>query len=229
MEKIKIQINDFLDSKFPYLPDRIIEKHLKTQVRDIEPYYFIHILADNGELNRIPDKFLTKDTLSFKALDGWTAMHYAAASSCLHQIPNLSGELLEISSKGVATPMHYITEAREWKLVEQFLTPERICTRDETGATLLHAAIDNNSPDELPSKMFTPETLMAEDDYGTCVWHVIADHHPEFIENFLGMEFPSACARITGKEWWNKNEEILRKKKDVGKRAQTEVHDIDLF
>ena len=55
-----------------------------------------------------------------------------------------------------------------------------------------------------------------------------ANYAQEYVDNFLGMDFPNSAKQIIGETWWNKNETFKAEKAKLKLRVESN-HEIELF
>ena len=236
------------------LAPEVIKANLFTHISEEDPYYFIHAVASNDMLCKIPKDLLTEDVLSFENGDGWTAVHYAAQVNGLEEVPNLTDKLLGLQTNDGQTPLHIVASlwVQDLRFVLDRFPPSRplvekaMLLKDEFGYTVLHTAVcsaleagsKEDIADILPVGCFTPKTLMATDycfsedelrgavdlTKGECPLQLIAQHYPSFVGNFIGMNLPERARSILGDEWWDAHLALLKEPTPA-----TPDFDVDMF
>lgn len=99
--------------------------------------------------------------------------------------------------------------------------------QDTTGCTPVHFAAAFGHLDQVPKCLLTLETMLIKDNMGKTPLHNAAKHY--HLDQLLGIDFSvySEAKKIVGKEWWNKNLEVLRQKQEVV--LLYEPPEVDLF
>ena len=111
-------------------------------------------------------------------------------------------------------------------LPEELLTKENMLTKDNSGVTPLHDALENHIH-TVPDYLLTVENLTVEANDGRTPLDWARDKIP-----LLGLDFPDKFKEKFTEDWWEYNQEIVarnRASKTQLEKQQEEVQEIELF
>lgn len=125
---------------------------------------FLHIVAKNGLLNKIPNHYLTEERVFKKTVREDNLIHMAAAGGSLEAIPKefLTNETMNILTYNKKTPLHLAAEYGTLNLVpKEFLTLGALLTEDPDG-TVFQKAAKHDCLNQIP-KEFLKEEFLSKD------------------------------------------------------------------
>lgn len=116
--------------------------------KDKQRMTVLHLAAEHGTLNDIPQHLLTEVGLAQTDFFGDTVLHYAAASRVLKHVPShlLTEKSLNVTGEKNRTVFHVAAKYNSLSQIPvHLLTSNSLYRRDDNGATVLHLAALKNS------------------------------------------------------------------------------------
>ena len=122
---------------------------------------FLHIVAKNGLLDKIPNHYLTEERVFKKTAREDNLIHMAAAGGSLEAIPKefLTLKSMNILTYNKKTPLHLAAEHGTLNLVpKEFLTLQALLTEDPDG-TVFQKAAKHDCLNQIPKEFLKEEFL----------------------------------------------------------------------
>jgi hypothetical protein len=124
----------------------------------------MHILANVGELEKIPDNLLTTKNLQLCDRAGQSVAGSAAEGGFFHTIPKKFLNHSLLTSPKHFPIAHTLAKKNEFsKIPKNLITKELLLARDRDGETVAHALAIHTSLEDLPTEFHTKDILLVKD------------------------------------------------------------------
>jgi len=176
-----------------------------------------------------------KEWLSCTRLNNNCLVHNFFRGYTVNEIP--SAEIIaagiNLPNKHGNTPLHYAAQRNALsdggmleKIPKELLTKANLTIKNTAGITPLHIAAQSGEIRIIPKELLNEELLTLQDNDGETPLHHANENGN--LDYLLGIEFSEAIIEEVGQEWYDRNNELLARKRELI-QDEVEVPTIDLF